>query len=1246
MGDGGMKTRLNYALLIVLAVALSCKVASSQVVMPGTPPYSTISGGPVDEINLANLNVHFNIPIFHKPGRGLPFNMDATYDSTIWYPAYSTTFGYYWQNVQTTGWTESSLNVGSLYGDEQTYNGTVYYCDFVYYDGSGTGHPFPGPADPGGSPCPANSSSTGSQVSNAVDGSGYSLTLSNFSGTTFTAQLNSKDGKYIVPPVGTQTGPGHVVDRNGNIISFDGVSTWTDTLGLPTIKWTATSSASTYTYTSPAGAPATVTMALKSYPIQTNFGCPVLDVNGTGNLMDSISLPNGTTYHFTYEATPGGASGTVTGRLASIQLPSGGTISYAFTSINCADGTAGGLVRTTPDGIWTYSRALGSGKAMTTTVTDPLGNQTVIQFQGIYETQRQAYQGSSTSGTLLKTTNTCYNSSASPCTATAITLPITQKSVITQLGPSGPQAKTVYVYSSDASGFLLEQDNYDFGQGAPGSLLKKTIYSQASLGAIKSLAKTITVKDGNNNTISLTTNNFDETSPGLVSSASFSPPVPQHTSITNPRGNLTSVQRWLNTTGGNVTTSTQYYDTGVPYTTTDPNHAGGAATTAYSYSSSFGYAYPTQVTNALGQKTANNYDANTGVQISTTDPNNQVTTFTYDNMTRPTQTSYPDGGQTGICYTDEGGSCTKSGPPFSVVTNTKVTNSFSKVKAIVTDTQGRVSQVQANSDPAGVDYVDTTYDSIGQTHSVSNPHRSSSSPTDGTTTYKYDALSRITEIDEQDGSKITASYTGNCTTVTDEANKTRKSCTDGLGRISSLWEDPSGLNYKTTYTYNVLDNLLSVTQSGSRPRSFVYDSLSRLTQATNPESGTVNYMYDANGNAITKTDGRGITTNYSPSDLPIDALNRVRKKTYSNGDPSVTYTYDGSGCLGQASCYNVGRRTGMVDAAGSEAWSYDKMGRVAVDQRTTNNVTKTTTYSTSSTPYNYDGSIAQLNYPSGRIITYAPNAAGQSVSAVDTANNVNYATLAAYAPHGALSSLLNGANVLSTWYYNNRLQPCRIAVNSSGAAPISCPDSAHTGNVLDLTYGFNSGSSDNGNVSTITNNLTKNTPSTDRSQSFTYDVLNRVATAATVATTGTMCWGEQYGYDAWGNLLLMSGISPTYNGCTQESGLSISVNSNNRIGTSGYSYDNSGNLIGAPPAGTAYTFNAEGEMTQATNSTIIDYVYDGDGKRVEKTSGGAAYKLYWYGMNADPLDESDGHGNITDEYIFFNGKRIARRLGP
>jgi RHS repeat-associated protein len=54
---------------------------------------------------------------------------------------------------------------------------------------------------------------------------------------------------------------------------------------------------------------------------------------------------------------------------------------------------------------------------------------------------------------------------------------------------------------------------------------------------------------------------------------------------------------------------------------------------------------------------------------------------------------------------------------------------------------------------------------------------------------------------------------------------------------------------------------------------------------------------------------------------------------------------------------------------------------------------------------------------------------------------------------------------------------------------------------------------------------------------------------------------------------------------------------------------------------------------------VATYAYDGLGNRVSKSNG----KLYWYGMGSAVLDESDLSGNITNEYVYFGGQRIARR---
>jgi len=61
---------------------------------------------------------------------------------------------------------------------------------------------------------------------------------------------------------------------------------------------------------------------------------------------------------------------------------------------------------------------------------------------------------------------------------------------------------------------------------------------------------------------------------------------------------------------------------------------------------------------------------------------------------------------------------------------------------------------------------------------------------------------------------------------------------------------------------------------------------------------------------------------------------------------------------------------------------------------------------------------------------------------------------------------------------------------------------------------------------------------------------------------------------------------------------------------------------------------AENHLVSAAG---VNYTYDGDGKRVMKSSG----TLYWYGMNSDPLAETDLSNHLLYAYMFFNGKRVA-----
>jgi YD repeat-containing protein len=155
----------------------------------------------------------------------------------------------------------------------------------------------------------------------------------------------------------------------------------------------------------------------------------------------------------------------------------------------------------------------------------------------------------------------------------------------------------------------------------------------------------------------------------------------------------------------------------------------------------------------------------------------------------------------------------------------------------------------------------------------------------------------VTSITTPDTAVVSTSYSGNTVTVTDQAGKARKSVTDALGRLTDVYEDPAGLNYQTSYLYDVLDNLVKVTQ-GTQQRFFMYDSLNRIIRTRNPEqriraslnlldpltnnsSWSMSYEYDSAGNLRFRTDARGVLT-----ENRYDALNRVTTILYRvNGQP-------------------------------------------------------------------------------------------------------------------------------------------------------------------------------------------------------------------------------------------------------------------------------------------------------------------------------------------------------------------------
>ena len=100
-------------------------------------------------------------------------------------------------------------------------------------------------------------------------------------------------------------------------------------------------------------------------------------------------------------------------------------------------------------------------------------------------------------------------------------------------------------------------------------------------------------------------------------------------------------------------------------------------------------------------------------------------------------------------------------------------------------------------------------------------------------------------------------------------------------------------------------------------------------------------------------------------------------------------------------------------------------------------------------------------------------------------------------------------------------------------------------------------------------------------------------------------------------------------------------NTKNQLNTC-YPYDAAGNVTANSPA--TYTYDAENRVTTTGGQ---HYLYDGDGNRVAKCASTClpptAGTFYWRDVLGNTLVESDVAGSFQNEYVFFNGQRVARR---
>ena len=1286
------RLRATAGLLLAATVLLSPRPAAAQNYFYGfgPNPWSDRSPLKMGSVDLTNGNLELAIPIASMPERGrIPFRAALVYESHLWQQVTSSGSTSWqptnvagsiggWKMVETgqPGSVSDTWTV-HLCGSGPPYTMYYTYSNFVWTAPNGRQVPF------NLTTTDAISCGVSSPTANgmAADGSGYQMYITGYT----TATVYAVDGTELYP---------RVEDTNGNYYSLDANGNAIDTLGRTPVTATHSGTPPTYTYAvlnstnNGSSGAYDVTVATESIAVNTDFGQPLVsEYSGNITVVQSITLPDGSTYSFGYDE---GSSGTHYGTLTSMTLPTGGTVSFTHDKFEDAFGNYYLYLESCSwgGGTWTYTPQVittcGTSCSQKVTITKPSGSGGTddevhtFTFYGIgggyfwgaapWVTEQDYYSGAST---LVKKVQTGFTAAPD----------IYQQTITTTLpGPSGNLVKqTGITYTSNGAGTPSVVTEYGYGSGAHGASQRVTsygYYSDAS-GLILNAPQTISVTGmGSSYSETIT---YDSYGSGLTSVTGKTNHDDTNYGVSNTdRGNPTSIEI------GSQTVATLTYDTtGQVLTSTDANgnkttlsygdrfyHDNGANPPATYTPSAGTNAYLTEITlptpsSGVTQIWTLGYYFGSGKPALMYDPNAHPSYFHTDGPSgqdawdRIVETLPPLGWR----FTDYA-STTEADSYVGIQSTSPTSCSSCSHYQTILDSFGRVSSKSLVSDPDGESTSTVSYYGNSEAETVTPLLRSGNEPV--ADTFTYDGLGRmLTDTNAQSTAKnwyygANVSSGGGLTSQacsastygygfpvvgSDESGYKRETWTDGIGNVIEVDEpSPSGgsfsSGYSTCYKSDAFGKLTEAVQ-GSQTRTYTYDSLERLTSAATPESGTVSYSYTHSGalcsgninQVCVMTDARSISTVYF-----YDALGRLTEKEYTDSTPAAYFYYDESSVWGVSPTNPVGRLTLATKNSGGTVYSYDANGRIIetwqVAYADGNPIDEHELYS-----WNLDGSLASITYPSGRVVNYAVGNAGRPTSATD-GSGYQYAApqggswpeYAAFGPletmtNGAVSGSFAGINTYSTWA--NGIPRLVLYGNTA---------------VVGSTYIMNSAYGPQNDL-----NFTTSWDDTDsgRTQSYVYDYLQRLTSATTTATSGAECWGESYTIDRYSNL---TGITNTQ--CSGES-LSLTVSSStNRV--SGNTYDSAGNTL-TDSSGLTLSYDAENRMIEASGmgGGPWYYVYDANQMRIEKCdaatssscTGTTTGTMYWRDIFGNVLSESSMNGTMQNDYIYFGGKRIAYVTG-
>ncbi|HKR23161.1 MAG TPA: RHS repeat-associated core domain-containing protein, partial [Pyrinomonadaceae bacterium] len=444
----------------------------------------------------------------------------------------------------------------------------------------------------------------------------------------------------------------------------------------------------------------------------------------------------------------------------------------------------------------------------------------------------------------------------------------------------------------------------------------------------------------------------------------------------------------------------------------------------------------TSQTDAASHTTSLAYDVMSNV-TSRTDALSRVTNYEYDDFNRLKKIIYPADfpgatRQQELFEYDAGGNVTKKTDTAGRDTTYLYDNADRLTK--VTDPALQITQFEYNArshrtkviDPLSQQYV-FGYDALGRLTqvtrggiSMSNVYDAVGNRTQRTdyngaiTNYTFDDVNRLTNIAYPDFTAATYGYDA-VSRLTSAANQngTITFAFDSLDRITSttdVWGQTIG------YGYDANGNRTSMTVGGSSYATYQYDSVDRLTNLADSASQNFVYSYNAVNRLTSRAAPNGVTTS-----MTYDGLDRLFELAHTKSPATLSTNQYGYNTANQITAWlgSSGNRSFNYDASdrllsvlkmgGNESYTYD-----AVGNRTSSHLSATYGYqpfnkltSTASATYIYDNNgnmlsktdfsgtrnfawdsdnrLKQVTLPGGLTVNYKYDAIGRRIQRTTSA---------------------------------------------------------------------------------------------------------------------------------------------------------------------------------------------------------------------------------------------------------------------